>query len=65
MVEAVTVRRDRIRPVSGLVLETTAAKFFDIKILPASDSSSRIFHTFPANVMIPIDRGGGGIPRDA
>ncbi len=32
------------------------------KILPASCCSSKIFSPFPANSLIPVDRGGGGIP---
>ncbi len=37
-------------------------KSFIHKILPLSHCSSRIFSGFPANSMIPIDRGGGGVP---
>ena len=36
MVEAVTVRRDRIVPFWAPALKISARKFFDIKILPAS-----------------------------
>ena len=36
MVEAVTVRKDRIVPFWASALKTPACKFFDIKILPAS-----------------------------
>jgi len=35
---------------------------FKHKILPASDCTSKIFSRFPPNLMIPIDRGGGGVP---
>ena len=37
MVEAVTVRRDRIRPVLAIVPRVPPSKFFDIKILPTRD----------------------------
>jgi hypothetical protein len=37
MVEAATVRRDRIVPFWALARKILACKFFDIKILPASD----------------------------
>jgi hypothetical protein len=37
-------------------------KSFAGKILPASDCAPRILSHFPANLMIPIDQGGGGIP---
>jgi hypothetical protein len=37
MVEAVTVRRDRIRPVLGICPMRLSYKLFEIKILPASD----------------------------
>lgn len=37
-------------------------KFFVDKILPLTDCSSRIFSQFRPNTMIPIDRGGGGVP---
>jgi len=37
MVEAVTVRRDRIRPVLGICPMRSPYKLFEIKILPASD----------------------------
>jgi len=37
MTEAVTVRGDRIRPVLGIFPTISTSKFFDIKILPASD----------------------------
>ena len=62
MVEAVTVRRDRIRPVLGFIPTLSTFKFFDIKILPASDCAPRITFQFHTNPMIPIDQGGGGYP---
>jgi hypothetical protein len=37
IVEAVTVRGERIRPDLELCRRVPASKFFDIKILPASD----------------------------
>src|SRR5438552_3432078 len=37
-------------------------KSFIRKILPLTSCSSRIFSRFPANPMIAIDRGGGGVP---
>jgi len=37
-------------------------KSFIEKILPATHCSSRIFSRFSPNSMIPIDRGGGGVP---
>ena len=37
MVEAVTVRRDRIVPSWELLPALSTSKFFDIKILPVSD----------------------------
>jgi hypothetical protein len=37
IVEAVTVRKARIRPVLELVRELPATKLFEIKILPATD----------------------------
>jgi hypothetical protein len=36
-------------------------KSFRRRILPVSDCVSRILSRFPAKLMIPIDRGGGGI----
>jgi hypothetical protein len=36
-------------------------KSFAGKILPASDCAPRILSHFPANLMIPIDHGGGGV----
>ena len=33
------------------------------KILPATDCSSEIISRFPANSLIPEDRGGGGVPH--
>lgn len=36
-------------------------KSLGLKILPATDCSSEIFSRFPANPMIPNDRGGGGV----
>ena len=52
MVEAVTVREDRIRPILGICPQEPAAKFFDIKILPVSYCAPRINSHFPANVKI-------------
>ena len=40
-------------------------KSFALKILPATACSSKIFSRFSANSMIPIDRGGGGVPTSA
>jgi hypothetical protein len=37
-------------------------KSFIEKILPATHCSSRIFSRFSPNSMIPMDRGGGGVP---
>ncbi len=37
-------------------------KSFIEKILPATHCSSKIFSRFSPNSMIPIDRGGGGVP---
>jgi hypothetical protein len=37
MVEAVTVRVNNTVPSSTFVIKVSACKFFDIKILPASD----------------------------
>ncbi|MGC2137843.1 MAG: hypothetical protein WA627_08745 [Candidatus Sulfotelmatobacter sp.] len=37
MIEAVTVRRDRIVPFGACATKISTCKFFDIKILPASD----------------------------
>jgi hypothetical protein len=37
-------------------------KSFAGKILPASDCAPRILSHFPANLLIPIDQGGGGLP---
>jgi hypothetical protein len=65
MVEAVTVRRDRTRPVLGISPTLSTSKFFDIKILPASDCAPRFTFQFHANPMIPIDQGGGGYPSNA
>ena len=66
MVEAVTVRRDRIRPVPGISPTLSTSKFFDIKILPASDCAPWFTFHFHANPMIPIDPGGeGGTPSHA
>ena len=36
-----------------------------LKILPASDCSSKIISRFPANSMIPQDQGGGGYTRQS
>lgn len=33
-----------------------------LKILPATECGSKIFSQFPSNSIIPIDRGGGGVP---
>ena len=39
-----------------------AANSFVPKILPVTDCSPWIFSRFPPKLMIPIDRGGGGVP---
>ena len=39
------------------------AKSFRLNILPASDCAPRIFRAFRANLMIPIDRGEGGVSK--
>jgi len=63
--EAGTVSRDRIWPVVGICQRDTASKFFDIKILPASDCAPWIIWRFHANSMIPVDHGGLGYPSQA
>jgi len=40
----------------------TGRKCFTDKILPVTHCSSKIFSRFSANSMIPLDRGGGGVP---
>jgi len=42
--------------------QNLARNSFVPKILPVTDCSSRIFSRFSPNPMIPIDRGGGGVP---
>jgi len=42
--------------------QNLARNSFVRKILPVTDCSSRIFSRFSPNPMIPIDRGGGGVP---
>ena len=42
-----------------------AVKSLFQKILPASDCSPRIISRFSPNSLIPIDRGGGGVPHPA
>ena len=64
MTEAVTVRRDRIRPVPGISPTLSTSKFFDIKILPASDCAPWFTFQFHAKPMIPIDQ-GRGVPPSA
>jgi len=61
--EAGTVGKDHIRSVRGICQPDPASKFFDIKILPASDCAPWITGRFHANSMIPVDQGGGGTPR--
>jgi hypothetical protein len=43
-------------------MRESKANSFVFKILPATYCSPRIFLRFSANSMIPIDRGGGGVP---
>jgi len=62
--EAVTVRRDRIRPVLELLFQRSAAKFFDTKILPASDCAPWIKSRFSSKSMIAIYRRGEGVPGE-
>jgi len=57
--EVGTVRRDRICPIVGIGQPDPASKFFDSKILPASDCAPLIIWRFHANSMIPVDRGRG------
>ncbi len=40
-------------------------KSFALKILPSTACSSKIFSRFSSNLMIPIHRGGGGVPTSA
>jgi hypothetical protein len=43
-------------------MRESGANSLVLKILPATHCGSKIFSIFPRNSMIPIDRGGGGIP---
>jgi len=52
----------RISSHFGTVAESPASKFFEIKILPASDCAPRSCSIFSPNSMIPIYRGGRGVP---
>ena len=56
------MRKVRI-PFWNVVRELPATKLFEIKILPATDCAPSIFWAFPANSMIPENRGGRGYPK--